>query len=133
MAVLTVKLTDDMLKAISHINFVQFPVQESWENQENVTWGIDINSLYGGSFLFEDLSYILGIYDKRIEGTENEALGPRFPKEVEDYMYDLHSYILEHLQDIEEIVHQFCADGGLKAGTYKAKSNERIWKYDGVL
>ena len=129
MAVLSVTLTDDMLKLVSRINFVQFPVQEEWQSRQNLTWGIDLNSLYGGSFMLEDVSFILGIYDKHIEGTENNPTGPQFPEELESYMWEIHSYILEHLQDIEEIVHQFCNRGGVKAGTYKAKSNERIWEF----
>ncbi|MBP5722890.1 MAG: hypothetical protein J6X18_04880 [Bacteroidales bacterium] len=129
MAFLNVTLTDDMLRLVSRINFEQFPPVESWEGSQKLTWGIDINSLYGGSFMFEDISYILGIYDRHIEGTEFDSMGPRFSKEDEDYMYGLHSYILEHLQDIEEIVHQFCNRGGVKPGTYKCKPNERIWEF----
>ena len=129
MAVLSVELTDDMLKLVSRINFVQFPVQEEWQTKQDLTWGIDLNSLYGGSFMLEDVSFILGIYDKHIEGAENNATGPEFPAELESYMWEIHSYILDHLQDIEEIVHQFCNRGGLKAGTYKCKSNERIWEF----
>ncbi|MBP5458321.1 MAG: hypothetical protein J6Y37_17665 [Paludibacteraceae bacterium] len=128
MAVLTVKLTDDMLKLVSRINFMNFPAHDTWQNREVLTWGIDINSLYGGSYLYEDVSYILGVYDKHIEGTEFDPMGVRFPEEMENYMWELHSYILEHLQDIEELVHQFCNRGGLKAGEYKCKSNERIWE-----
>lgn len=133
MAILRVTLTDDMLKLVSRINFTQFPFGDinSWENsqRETLTWGIDINSLYGGSFVFEDISYILGRYDEHLEGTENNPLGPVFEKDFEDYMWQMHSYILEHLQDIEELVHQFCIKGGLKPGTYKCKSNERIWEF----
>jgi hypothetical protein len=129
MAVLSVKLTDDMLKLVSRINFVQFPLHEEWQAKQDLTWGIDLNSLYGGSFALEDISFILGIYDKHIEGTENNPAGPEFPKELEDYMWEMHEYILEHLQDIEEIVHQFCNRGGVNPGTYKCKSNERIWEF----
>ena len=128
MAILRVSLTDDTLKLVSRINFTKFPATEDWEAKQTLTWGIDINSLYGGSFVFEDISLILGIYDKHIEGTENDPMGVQFPKEIEDYMWGLHEYILEHLQDIEELVHQFCNRGGLTAGEYKCKSNERIWE-----
>ena len=128
MATLRVTFTDDILKLVSRINFEQFPPVSTWEGKKDLTWGIDINNLYGGSFVFEDISYILGIYDKHIEGTECEPMGPRFPVEIEDRMWDAHSYILEHLQDIEEVLHQFCNRGGITVGTYKCKSNERIWE-----
>lgn len=132
MAILRVTLTEDMLKLISRINFMEFPVSRDDESdsKELLTWGIDLRSLYGGCFVFEDISMILGVYDKRIEGTENNAMGPEFPKDLTDYMWEMHSYIVEHLQDVEELVHQFCNRGGLKPGTYKCKSNERIWEFE---
>ena len=128
MANLSVSFTEDMLKLVSRINFLEFPAPEGWASAEKVTWGIDLSSLYGGSYVLEDISYILGLYDKHIEGTENDPLGVQFPKETEDYMWELHEYILTHLRDIEELIHQFCNRGGLKPVTYKAKSNERIWE-----
>lgn len=131
MAVLTVELTKDMLKLVSRFNFSQFPSKSEWEGKERVTWGLDLTSLYGGSFFLEDVSYILGVYDQHIEGTEEDPMGVRFPQEMEDYMWEIHGYILEHLQDIEEIVHQFVNLGGVKPGKYKAQSNERIWSYCG--
>lgn len=127
MAVLTLTLTEDMLKLISQVRFQEFPSESDFENKTLVSCGIDFDSLYGGSFVFEDISYILGIWDKHIPGTENEALGPRFPQEIEDYMWTTHTYIVEHMQDIEELVHQFVNKGGLVPGTYTCKSYERIW------
>lgn len=129
MAVLTVTFTDDILKLVSHINFTAFPAdRNAWENQEKLTWGIDFNSLYGGSYVFEDVSRIIGLYDKHIEGTEDDPFGVQFPKELEDYMWEIHRYVVDHIQDIEDLVHQFVNRGGLVPGTYKAKSNERIWE-----
>ena len=128
MAILKVTLTEDMLKLISWINFTEFPTNEDFETKQNVRVGIDFSSLYGGSFIFEDMSYILGIYDKHIEGTEFNPMGPSFPNELEDYMWKTHSYIVEHIRDIEDLVHQFAAKGGLVPGTYVSKSNERIWE-----
>jgi hypothetical protein len=46
-------------------------------------------------------------------------------------MYGMHSYIIDNLEYIEEIVHQFCARGGVREGTYKCKSNQRIWEFAG--
>jgi len=128
MANLSVTFTEDMLKLVSRICFTEFPAHEGWGAIQKLNWAIDLNSLYGGSYVLEDISMILGLYDKHIEGTENDPLGVQFPKELEDYMWELHEYILDHLQDIEEIVHQFCNRGGVKPTTYKAKSNERIWE-----
>ena len=129
MALLKVTLTEDMLKLISRICFQQVPNEAEFESKDKVTWGIDFASLYGGNFIFEDVSYILGIYDRHVPGTEFDALGPRFSQEDEDYMWGIHSYIVEHIQDIEELVHQFVNKGGLVPGTYVCKVNERIWQF----
>lgn len=129
MATIKVTLTKDHLSLISNIRFTEKPeYKESVEKQE---WGIDFNSLYGGSFLLEDISYILGRYDEHISGTEDDFMGPRFDDETEGYMLSLHSYILDNIEYVEELVHQFCNKGGLKEGTYSCKSNQRIWRFEG--
>lgn len=126
MAVISVTLTEDMLKLISHINFTKIPDLTD-ETQEKMTWGLDFNSLYGGSYVFEDIAYILGRYDEHIAGTEEDPMGVAFPQELEDYMWKIHSYVLDNIQYIEALVHQFVNKGGLTPGTYRSKSNENIW------
>lgn len=136
MAILKIKLTDDILKLVSNIRFqeVPSPMVDDWEHEkrERIDYSIDFNSLYGGSYVFEDIAYILGRYDEHIPGTEEDPLGVQFPKELEDYMWEIHTYITEHIDAIEELVHQFCAKGGLKPGIYQCKSNFRMWEYKGV-
>lgn len=130
MEYIKVKLTNDLIKLISNIKFLEYrPIRENDIRQE-IYYGIDINSLYGGDFLFEDISFILGIYDRHIIGSEENAEGPDFPKKDKDYMWELHCYILDNLEYIEEIVHQFVVKGGIKEGTYVRKKNEYIWKYE---
>lgn len=129
MATIKVKLTKDHLSLISNIRFKEKP--EYKDNVQEADWGIDFNSLYGGSFLLEDISYILGCYDKHIEGTEDSFMGVRFEEDLEGYMLGLHKYILDNIEYIEEILHQFCTKGGLSAGVYSCKSNQRIWVFEG--
>lgn len=129
MAKLKIELTDDLISLISNIKFKEVPEPlTDNDTREYIEYAIDYNSLYGGDFVFEDISYILGRYEEHVPGTEEDALGPRFPKELEDYMWDLHSYILENIDSIEEIVHQFCGKGGIKAGTYECNSYFRQWE-----
>ena len=107
MATLKIKLTEDILKLISNIRFQDVPEPpEDGDTRERITYAIDYGSLYGGSYVFEDISYILGCYDKHIVGTEENPLGVQFPQEVEDYMWEIHTYIIDNIDGIEELVHQ---------------------------
>ena len=124
-----VEITEDMLKLITCIKFKEEPNKNS-EEEQKLNYYIDFFSLYGGNFLLEDLSMILGQYDKRIEGTENDWFGPVFPDDVKEYMLDVHFKVLDNLGNIEEILHQFAAKGGLRVGTYSTKPNEHIWTFE---
>lgn len=126
MATLKVTLTDDLVKLISHISFQKLPNIE--EESEKSQWGLDFFNLYGCDLTFENIAMILGRYDEHIEDTEENPLGAKFSEDFENYMWELHGYVLDHIQDIEEIIHQFCNKGGITAGTYKCKSHERIWE-----
>lgn len=127
MAKLKVTLTDDMIKLISCINFQTYNKITDDTEEHEVFYAIDLNSLYGGNFVFEDVARILGFYEQVIENTETLSTGPRFPQEIEDYMWETHCYILDNLHYIEQILHQYCAKGGLTTGVYTSKNNELIW------
>lgn len=127
MAKIKIVLTEEHLALISNIHFGKLP--EISEKEQYISWGIDFNSLYGGSYLFEDIAYILGKYDERIEGTEEDAMGPQFPEELENHMYELHCYIVENIEYIEDLIHYYSNKGGLKVGTYTCNDFNKIWKY----
>jgi len=125
----TIELTDDILKLISFIHFQEVPESPHDEDErQQINYAIDFNSLYGGTYVFEDIAMILGRFDERIEGTDEDPLGAQFPKEFEDYMWEIHTYIVDHIEEIEELVHQFCNRGGLTAGTYVSKYGTHVWK-----
>lgn len=129
MAIIKVTLTEDMLKLISNIHFTRVPqMPTEKDNRQILTWGLDFASLYGGSYVFEDISYILGRYDEHIEGTEDDPMGVKFTREFTDYMWEMHEYILNNIGNIEELVHVYSNKGGLTPGTYKCKNNEHIWE-----
>ncbi len=131
MATIKVTLTEDMLQLIPNFALMNWNFKQAYEEEGSDTVCLDMNGLYGGSYVFEDMSRILGIYDHHIEGTEEDPLGVQFPKEDEDMMWEMHGYIVENLLNIEEIIHQFCVKGGVKPGTYTAKNNEHIWQFEG--
>lgn len=123
----TIELTDDVLALISNIHFGELPYTK---DMEMPTYGIDMNSVFGGMFMLTDIAYILGLYDKYvIIGTEENSLGPEFKKEAADYFFMLGSYIYENLEDIETLVHYFSNKGGLKAGIYEYSRKTGLWSF----
>lgn len=139
MATIRLTLSEDVLKLVSNIRFREFPEiakddQTEFkpeEQQAHIGYEIDLYSLYGGNFLLEDIAYILGRYDEHLPDTEEDADGPKFPAETEEYMLGLHDFVVENLEYIEEILHQMIFKGGIKPGTYKCKDWQRIWEYVG--
>lgn len=129
MATIKLTLTEDILRLVSNIRFKDYQKLEDNDKREYPRYAIDMNSLYGGDFVLEDVAYILGKYDQVIPDTEEDAEGPRFPEELEKYMLDLHQFIVDNLDNIEEILHQMILQGGIKPGTYKCKDWQHIWQY----
>lgn len=113
-------LNDDHIKLIKHFNF---------ERISDRHYGLDTYGLWGGTYLYEQMAYILGYQDKVIPETIESNLGARYEKEYEERMMEYDSFILENLVFIEEILHQFCDKGGIKPGIYSCIDYERIWKY----
>lgn len=126
MATIKITLTDDLLALISNIHFEKLPNLNTTTKKE-LNWGINFFSLYGGDFALEDISYIIGKYDEHIKGTEESSFGPRFPNELEDYMWGLHEYIVNNIFYIENLIHYYCNKGGLTEGTYKCNEYDLIW------
>jgi hypothetical protein len=90
-----------------------------FEPQSRFGWGCDQWSLFGGTYLLEDMAMILGYFDQAIEKTENLATGRRFPKELEDEMYNLYDFICTNMEDIFSLIFTFIGNGGLVPGTYE--------------
>lgn len=112
-----ITLTDDILKLVSVLTVREIDLPSDFNNGRYIC-GLENYSLYGGSYLLEDMSRALGIYDQRIEGSEDESTGVTFDEETENMMYDLHDFILKNLITIENLLHYWSNKGGLTAGTY---------------
>ena len=121
------KLTEDHLKLIRALNPVKFEFEDG-DDRSHFGIGYDSYSLWGGSFLFEDIALILGFFDESLPGTEDDYTGRRYSKEREDYMLELYSFFEENLLYIESLVHQFSTKGGLTAGTYKCIDYQLDWE-----
>lgn len=128
MAIKKITLTEDHLRLISNIKFEKFTLSEGTAS-ERFAWGIDQWNLFGGTFVLEDVSIIIGKYDQAYD--RDSATGPRFDKELENYMWGLYEYIYENLTFILDLVLKFSNKGGLKVGTYKCIDYELDWSYLG--
>ncbi len=92
--------------------------------------GIDSYGLYPESHLFDFMAIVLGLQDHKIKGTEENPMGAEYDEEAKNKMFEIDEFMVENLEYIEEIIHQFC-DVGIKPGKYSCLAYNRIWKYDG--
>lgn len=120
---LSLVFTEDIIKFIKLLRPIKF-------NDNKV--GLDKYELYTESHLFDYMAMVLGLRDHMIEGTQESPMGAEYDKEAMDIMIGIDSFIVENLEYIEEIVHQFC-DVGIKPGKYTCLAYNRIWKYEKLL
>jgi hypothetical protein len=118
--IIKLELTNDHLKLIPF-----FYTQEVDDNLVGVDREIMFNM---GSHLLEDMAIILGMEDKALKNSENDADGRAFDDETEEYLLSLFDYFNSNLYYIETLIHQFVVKGGLTVGTYQALDNELIWE-----
>ena len=117
--IVKVKITEDHIKLIQGLN----PTRD---DKDNVVY--NVNSLWGGSYLFEDMALILGFYDEQIQGTEEDYTGRRYSEDKEKYMLSLYDWFKANLLYIESLVHQFSFKGGLTPGEYKCIDYQLNWE-----
>lgn len=123
MAKIKLKFTEDQISLIKGLRFERI--------NENI-YGIDNYNLWGGTFIWEDMAYILGKTDKIVKGTEEDVTGPKYDDETMEYFKDLDAFIVDNIQCIVEILLQFCDKGGIAPGkTYWAYDYQHIW-YEGT-
>ena len=90
-------------------------------------YGIDNFNIWGGTYIWEQIAYIIGIHDHMLKGTEEDPDGPKFPEEDMEHMRELDSFIVTNLLYIEQILHQFCTEGIQAGVTYWAYDYQMIW------
>ena len=122
-----ITLTDEHLKLIENIKFESF-VFDSNSKNSRMGWGIDQYSLFGGTYAMEDIALILGKWGEFIPGTETDAMGRRYPEELENHMWDLYDYIWSNIESILKMVLYFSNKGGLTPGEYKFNYDDETWE-----
>ena len=122
MAILHLNLTEDHLKLVRFLNI---------EDKDDDVLTINKKvMLTMQSHILDDVAMILGLRDKAIKGTEEDADGRAYPDDVEQYMLDVYHYVSDNLYLIETLLHQFVFEG-VKVGEYRARDSELVWEYLG--
>lgn len=114
-----ITVTEDHLKLIPFIMLDE----DDYEVKINKTIAFSIQSS-----VLDDISLIIGISDRAIANTKNDAEGRAFSDEDEKYMLDLYHSIVDNLFFWESLIHQFVCKGGLTVGTYKCVDSDLIWE-----
>ena len=113
-------LTDDHIALISNLRF-------KVEDDGNKV-SVEKDGCYGGTFIMEDIAWILGRMGEAVPGTESDPDGRKFPPETEDYFWGLHDYIWDNIGYVMSLSQQLSRQGGMKPGTYQCVDRDMIWK-----
>ena len=123
-------------------------------------YGFDMYNLWGGTYIWEQMAYILGYQNAMIPSTMEDPTGPKFYKtvwtgldengkrvvvtdkeegeklgfeeiDVLEHFKDLDSYMITNLTYIMDILLQYCTEGIQPGVTYWAYDYQRIWHKEG--
>ena len=121
--ILHLNLTEDHLKLVRFFNI---------EDKEDDVLTINKKvMLTMQTHILDDVAMILGLRDKAIKNTEEDADGGAYPDDVEKYMLDTYNYVSDNIYLIETLLHQMVMEG-VKPGHYKADDASLVWeKVDG--
>ena len=122
--IIRIEVTEDLLKVIP---IIYWQKNVEWDYSEIIIRTDHIFSA-GGLHLLEDMAMALNIYDRKIKGTEDDPEGAAFNEEDTERMLTLHKYVVDNIQYIESLIHQYVTKGGLQVGVYKCKDNELIFE-----
>lgn len=147
MARINLSFTKDDITLIRAFNIESFKMDR---------FGVDAYSLWGGTYIWEQMAYILGYADCVDPDTVEDPMGAQYREDVyihvgedgnevhtfdkeeaekngwehlrlREYLKERADYLCSHLRDIEEIVHQFCFEGVKSGVTYTCQDYQRIW------
>lgn len=90
------------------------------DKKERYAWGINQWSLWGGTYVLEQISLYIGCYDKAFVNTD-VAEGREYPKPLEEYMWGLYDYVVKNMEYLINLLFYFTDKGGLTVGEYRYK------------
>ena len=118
--ILHLNLTEDHLKLVRFLN-----VEDKDDDFLKINKKVMLTMQ---THILDDVAMILGLRDKAIKNTSEDADGSAYPDDVEKYMLDTYHYVSDNLYLIETLLHQHVFDG-IKPGHYKAKDSDLIFEY----
>lgn len=118
--ILHLNLTEDHLKLVRFLN-----IEDKDDDFLKINKKVMLTMQ---THILDDVAMILGLRDKAIKNTEEDADGAAYPDDVEKYMLDTYRYVSDNLYLIETLLHQHVFDG-IKPGHYKAKDSDLIFEY----
>ena len=118
--ILHLNLTEDHLKLVRFLN-----VEDKDDDFLKINKKVMLTMQ---THILDDVAMILGLRDKAIKNTEEDADGAAYPDDVEKYMLYTYHYVSDNLYLIETLLHQHVFDG-IKPGHYKAKDSDLIFEY----
>lgn len=118
--ILHLHLTEDHLKLVRFLKLND-------ESEDNVIKIDRKVMLTIQSHLLDDVAMILGLRDKAISRTTEDADGAAYPDDVEEYMLSTYNYVSDNLHLIESLLHQRVFEG-IQPGHYKAIDYEMVWQ-----
>ena len=116
--ILHLNLTEDHLKLVRFLNI---------EDKDDDVLTINKKvMLTMQTHILDDVAMILGLKDKAIKNTTEDADGAAYPDDVEKYMLDTYHYVSDNMFLIESLLHQRVMEG-IQPGEYVCKDNEMVW------
>ena len=116
--ILHLHLTEDHLKLVRFLNI---------EDKDDDVLTINKKvMLTMQTHILDDVAMILGLRDKAIKNTEEDADGAAYPDDVEKYMLDTYNYVSDNLWLIESLLHQRVLEG-VQPAKYKCRDDDMIW------
>ena len=121
--ILHLNLTEDHLKLVRFLN-----VEDKDDDFLKINKKVMLTMQ---THILDDVAMILGLRDKAIKNTEEDADGAAYPDDVEKYLLDTYHYVSDNMYLIETLLHQRCMEG-IVPGRYKANDADMIWEYLGA-
>jgi hypothetical protein len=118
--ILHLNLTEDHLKLVRFLN-----IEDKDDDFLKINKKVMLTMQ---THILDDVAMILGLRDKAIKNTEEDADGAAYPDDVEKYMLDTYHYVSDNLYLIETLLHQKVFDGIKQNTEYICKDNEMVWR-----